>query len=59
MRNISASQWLEKPELEVVQTKNDTAGSSFILDAQQVTLADTADTGAAKRPSRAQPGSGK
>jgi type IV pilus assembly protein PilN len=59
MRNISASQWLEKPELEVVQTKNDTAGSSFILDAQQVTLADTADTGAAKRPPRAQPGSGK
>ena len=34
MRNISASQWLQKPELEVVQTKNDTSGSSFILDAQ-------------------------
>jgi type IV pilus assembly protein PilN len=57
MRNISASQWLEKPELEVVQTKNDTAGSSFILDAQQVTLAATDDSGAAKRPPRAQPGS--
>jgi type IV pilus assembly protein PilN len=59
MRNISASQWLEKPELEVVQTKNDTAGSSFILDAQQVTLSDTDDSGGAKRPARAQPGSAK
>jgi type IV pilus assembly protein PilN len=59
MRNISASQWLEKPELEVVQTKSDTAGSSFILDAQQVTLADTDDSGGAKRPPRAQSGSGQ
>ena len=59
MRNISASQWLEKPELEVVQTKNDTAGSSFILDAQQVTLSATDDSCGAKRPARAQPGSAK
>src|SRR6202162_2810564 len=29
MRSISASQWLKNPELEVVQTKNDVAGSSF------------------------------
>jgi type IV pilus assembly protein PilN len=59
MRNISASQWLEKPELEVVQTKTDTAGSSFVLDAQQITVPDTEDAGAAKRPVRAAPGSAK
>jgi len=60
MRNISASQWLEKPELEVVQTKTDTAGSSFVLDAQQITVPDTADdTGAVKRPARPVPGSAK
>ncbi len=37
MRNIAASQWLRNPELEVVETKKDnTAGSSFVLDAEQV-----------------------
>ena len=56
MRNIAASQWLQKPELEVVQTKNDTSGSSFILDAQQVALPDIGDSSAVKRPARA-PGS--
>jgi type IV pilus assembly protein PilN len=56
MRNISASQWLQKPELEVVQTKSDTSGSSFILDAQQVTLPDSGDSSAVKRPAHA-PGS--
>jgi type IV pilus assembly protein PilN len=60
MRNISASQWLEKPELEVVQTKTDTAGSSFVLDAQQITVPDTEDTGAVKRaPPHAAPGAAK
>jgi type IV pilus assembly protein PilN len=60
MRNISASQWLEKPELEVVQTKGDTAGSSFVLDAQQITVPDAADdTGAVKRPARTASGSAK
>src|ERR1700735_2752940 len=44
MRNISASQWLRNPELEVVQTKSDTAGSSFTLDAEQITLPDSGDT---------------
>ena len=38
MRNIAASQWLRNPELEVVQTKNDAAGSSFVLDAEQVSV---------------------
>ena len=59
MRNISASQWLRNPELEVVQTKSDTAGSSFVLDAQQVSLSDADDTNAAKRPVRAASGSAK
>jgi len=59
MRNISASQWLEKPELEVVQTKSDTSGSSFILDAQQITVPDADDGSGAKRPPRAQSGSAK
>jgi type IV pilus assembly protein PilN len=57
MRNISASQWLQKPELEVVQTKNDTSGSSFILDAQQIALPSADDANAAKRPVRAASGS--
>jgi type IV pilus assembly protein PilN len=49
MRNISASQWLRNPELEVVQTKSDTAGSSFTLDAEQITLPDSDDAAAPKR----------
>ncbi len=41
MRNISDSQWLRDPELEVVQTnKNDGVGNSFVLDAQQINLDD-------------------
>src|ERR1700729_3953724 len=44
MRNISASQWLRNPELEVVQTKADTAGSSFTLDAEQISLPPSDDT---------------
>jgi type IV pilus assembly protein PilN len=59
MRNISASQWLRNPELEVVQTKSDTVGSSFVLDAEQVSLPDSEDTSAAKRPARAASGSAK
>ncbi len=49
MRSISASQWLKDPELEVVQTKSDTAGSSFVLDAQQITLSDANDADGTKR----------
>jgi type IV pilus assembly protein PilN len=59
MRNISASQWLQKPELEVVQTKNDTAGSTFVLDAEQVTLPDTDDSSGAKPPVHGAAGSAK
>jgi type IV pilus assembly protein PilN len=59
MRSISASQWLKNPELEVVQTKTDVAGSSFVLDAQQVSLSDTDETEGANRPVRAVAGSPK
>jgi type IV pilus assembly protein PilN len=58
MRNISASQWLRNPELEVVQTKSDTAGSSFTLDAEQVSLSASDDT-STRRPVRAATGSTK
>jgi len=40
MRNIADSQWLRDPELEVVETKKDSVGSDFVLDAQQINLAD-------------------
>ncbi|HEX4052522.1 MAG TPA: PilN domain-containing protein [Steroidobacteraceae bacterium] len=40
MRNIADSQWLRDPELEVVETKKDSIGSDFVLDAQQINLAD-------------------
>ena len=59
MRSISASQWLKNPELEVVQTKSDIAGSSFVLDAQQVSLSDTDEADGATRPRRAVAGSAK
>lgn len=52
MRNISASQWMKDPELEVVESKTGaTAGDSFVLDAAQVTTAgdDDAATATPKR----------
>ena len=58
MRNISASQWLRNPELEVVQTKTDTAGSSFTLDAEQISLPASDDT-TTKRPVHTAAGSSK
>jgi type IV pilus assembly protein PilN len=37
MRNISASQWMKDPELEVVESKpGSTVGNSFVLDAAQI-----------------------
>ncbi len=40
MRNIDSSEWLKNPELEVVESKKgDTFGSSFVLDAEQVSHA--------------------
>ena len=37
MRNISGSQWMKDPELEVVESKpGSTVGNSFVLDASEV-----------------------
>jgi type IV pilus assembly protein PilN len=57
MRNIAASQWLRNPELEVVQTRNETAGSNFVLDAEQINLSDQDDSVAVTRPLRTASGS--
>jgi len=60
MRNISASQWLRNPELEVVETaKDNTGGSHFVLDATQVSVAADDESNAPKRPVRASSGSNK
>jgi type IV pilus assembly protein PilN len=60
MRNIAASQWLRNPELEVVETAKDNAGSHFVLDAQQVGAATDDDSAAGtKRPVRTAAGSTK
>ena len=53
MRNIADSQWLQNPELEVVQTKSDAVGSSFVLDAEQISVNNADDASTAKRPLRA------
>jgi type IV pilus assembly protein PilN len=52
MRNISASQWLRNPELEVVETTKDGSGSRFVLDATQVSVANDDDATTGKRPVR-------
>jgi len=60
MRNISASQWLRNPELEVVETaKDNVGGSHFVLDATQVSVAADDESNAPKRPIRASSGSNK
>jgi len=50
MRNISASQWMKDPELEVVESKTgNTVGNSFVLDASVITTSgDDDDAGPAK-----------
>jgi type IV pilus assembly protein PilN len=41
MRNISASQWMKDPELEVVESKaGNVVTNSFVLDASQITTGD-------------------
>lgn len=51
MRSLAASQWLKDPELEVVESKKESAlGSDFTLYAQQVTVAgDEADAKNARK----------
>jgi len=52
MRNISASQWMKDPELEVVESKTGTTvGDSFVLDATQVSTTDD-DEAATAAPKR-------
>lgn len=49
MRNISASQWMKDPELEVVESKpGATVGNSFVLDATQVSASGDDDDGTPK-----------
>ncbi len=53
MRNISASQWMKDPELEVVESKpGSTVGNSFVLDASEIVAAGDEDDNApkSKRP---------
>jgi len=54
MRNIASSQYLRNPELEVVDSaKENTGGSHFVLDAEQISIAGDDDSGnAPKRPLR-------
>lgn len=41
MRNISGSQWMKDPELEVVESKSGNAtNNSFVLDASQISTGD-------------------
>ena len=59
MRNISASQYMKDPELEVVEAKKDqVGGDSFTLDATQVTTA-TDEDDAAKAPKHVRAGGAK
>jgi type IV pilus assembly protein PilN len=51
MRNISASQWMKDPELEVVESKpGATVGNSFVLDAGEIVAAGDEDEDAAAKP---------
>jgi len=54
MRNISGSQWMKDPELEVVESKpGNTVGNSFVLDASEIVASGDEDDDAsakAKRP---------
>lgn len=53
MRNIAASEWLRNPELEVVETKKEvTAGSSFVLDAEQISVATDDEDVVSQAPKR-------
>jgi type IV pilus assembly protein PilN len=56
MRNISASQWLRNPDLEVVEArKENTLGNSFVLYADEMPLPgdeDEAATAGSKKPKR-------
>jgi type IV pilus assembly protein PilN len=50
MRNIDSSDWLKNPALEVVEAGKDALGSTFTLDAEQVSPAGTDDDTPAASP---------
>ena len=53
MRNIDGSSYLKNPELDIVESKkNEAAGASFILFADQAGGAEPVDEGAAKKGKR-------
>ena len=54
MRNISGSQWMKDPELEVVESKSgNSVGNSFVLDASQIVASGDDDDAGAAKPKRA------
>ena len=54
MRNISASQWMKDPELEVVESKaGNIVGNSFVLDASAITTSGDDEDAGATKPKRA------
>ena len=54
MRNISGSQWMKDPELEVVESKSgNSVGNSFVLDASQIVASGDDDAAGAAKPKRA------
>jgi len=54
MRNISASQWLRNPELEVVEARKEGVyGNNFVLYADEIPLpGDEDETAGPKKPKR-------
>jgi type IV pilus assembly protein PilN len=50
MRNIDASEWLQKPSLDIIENKQgQTTGSSFIMTAEQVSTAAEEAAGGGKK----------
>ena len=53
MRNISGSQWMRDPELEVVESKpGNTVGNSFVLDASEIVASGDDDEDAPAKTKR-------
>jgi type IV pilus assembly protein PilN len=53
MRNISGSQWMKDPELEVVESKpGNTVGNSFVLDASEIVASGDDDDDASAKSKR-------
>jgi type IV pilus assembly protein PilN len=53
MRNISGSQWMKDPELEVVESKpGNTVGNSFVLDASEIVASGDEDDAASAKSKR-------